>query len=61
MQSFGIIGAIVVLLGLAILFVLRNALMRLIVFLLELIGISLGFLLIVAGIGIILAGRWLRS
>ena len=46
--------------GFAILFLLRDALIRLIVFLLELVHISLGFVLIVVGIGMLLAGRWLR-
>ena len=46
--------------GFAILFLLRDALIRLIVFLLELVHISLGVVLIVVGIGMLLAGRWLR-
>jgi len=60
MQNFALIGAIMIVLGLAILFLLRDTLVRLIVFLLELVGISLGFVLIVVGIGMLLAGRWLR-
>ena len=60
MRNFTLIGAIMIVLGLAILFLLRDALIRLIVFILELVGISLGFVLIVVGIGMLFAGRWLR-
>ena len=60
MQSFALLGAVLVVLGFAILFLLRNALIRLIIFLLEFLGIFLGFLLIVVGIGMIFAGKWIR-
>jgi len=60
MRSFALVGAVLVVLGFAILFLLRNALIRLIIFLLEFLGIFLGFLLIVVGIGMIFAGKWIR-
>lgn len=60
MRSFALVGAVLIVLGFAILFLLRNALIRLIIFLLEFLGIFLGFLLIVVGIGMIFAGKWIR-
>jgi sulfite exporter TauE/SafE len=60
MRSFALVGAVLVVLGFATLFLLRNALIRLIIFLLEFLGIFLGFLLIVVGIGMIFAGKWIR-
>jgi len=60
MRSFALVGAVLVVLGFAILFLLRNALIRPIIFLLEFLGIFLGFLLIVVGIGMIFAGKWIR-
>ena len=60
MRSFALVGAVLIVLGFAILFLLRNALIRPIIFLLEFLGIFLGFLLIVVGIGMIFAGKWIR-
>ena len=60
MRSFALVGAVLIVLGFAILFLLRNALIRLMIFLLEFLGIFLGFLLIVVGIGMIFAGKWIR-
>jgi len=60
MRSFALVGAVLVVLGFATLFLLRNALIRPIIFLLEFLGIFLGFLLIVVGIGMIFAGKWIR-
>jgi hypothetical protein len=57
MQSSAI-GAVLIVLGLAILFFLWDALIKLIIFLLEFLGIFLGFMLIIVGIGMVLAGKW---
>jgi len=60
MWSFALVGVGLIVFGFAILFLLRNALIRLIIFLLEFLGVFLGFLLIVVGIGMVFAGKWIR-
>lgn len=53
-------GVIMLLLGLLILFVLRGPLYAFIVVVLKLIGILAGILLVVAGVALILGGKWAR-
>ncbi len=53
-------GAILLILGLVILFLLREVLIRLIIFVFEFIGVMIGFLLLFVGLGILLGGRWIR-
>jgi uncharacterized membrane protein HdeD (DUF308 family) len=55
-----VVGAILLLLGLLILFVLRGPLYAFLVVVLNLIGIFAGILLVVAGVALILGGRWAR-
>lgn len=58
MQIFPLIGAVLIVLGLAILYFLRNSLIRLIIFLLEFLGIFVGVLLVMVGIGMLFANKW---
>ncbi len=53
-------GAILLILGLVILFLLREVLIRLIIFVFEFIGVMIGFILLFVGLGILLGGRWIR-
>jgi hypothetical protein len=60
-RGSGPLGVVLILAGLFLLFVLRDTLVRLIVFFLGLLGIVLGFLLIAAGVGILVGGWWFRG
>lgn len=54
------VGVILVLLGLATLYLLRGPLFRLIVFVFEFVGIIIGFLLLLAGLALIFGTSWMR-
>ncbi|MCZ6647930.1 MAG: hypothetical protein O7B30_01615 [Thaumarchaeota archaeon] len=58
-NRFQISGAVLILIGLAFLVLLRGALFRLLVFVLEFLGILVGFLLIFIGLGMLFGGRWI--
>lgn len=59
-RSQQILGLVSFLLGVLILFLLREPLYKLIVLVLQLIGIFVGLLLIVVGVALIFGGRWVR-
>ncbi len=54
------VGVILVLLGLATLYLLRAPLLGLIIFVFEFLGIIIGFLLLVAGLALIIGTGWMR-
>ena len=58
MRTVKIIGLVLVILGVGLLFLLRESLIRMFIFLLELFGILLGIILIVVGLSIILGARY---
>ena len=53
MKSSRIAGLLLIALGLAILFLLRGALVRFIITLLEILGVVVGVLILIAGIALI--------
>ncbi len=53
-------GAVFILVGLFVLLLLRQPLVHLVVLVLQLIGIFIGFGLIVIGIALLVGGRWMR-
>jgi len=55
-----ITGAVLILVGLFVLFLLREPLVHLVIVVLQLIGIFIGFGLIVIGIAFLMGGRWIR-
>ena len=55
------VGVVLVLLGLATLYLLRDPLFGLIVFVFEFIGIVIGFVLLLAGLALIFGGGMWRS
>jgi hypothetical protein len=61
MQNSRPIGLILLALGLILLFLLRNALIRMVIFVLEFLGVLLGFLLIAAGLAILFGGTWISG
>ena len=68
MRSHQVLGLAFLVLGLLILFLLRQPLYQLVIVVLQLVGIFAGFLLVVIGIALILGGRrivgrgyWVRS
>ena len=48
-----VVGVVLVCLGLVVLFVLRSVLVQLLLFILEFLGILIGFILILLGLGLI--------
>ncbi|MDA4128248.1 MAG: hypothetical protein OK422_02095 [Thaumarchaeota archaeon] len=60
MRTSAIVGVVLILAGLLLLFLLRDVLVTLIVFLLGVLGVTIGFVLIFVGIGIIAGGWWMR-
>lgn len=61
MQGRQLLGVILVILGLLILFLLREALLRMIMFVLEFLAVLLGLALIVLGVGWLLGKQWIWS
>lgn len=55
-----IAGAVLLVLGLLVLFLLRGPLYDFIVVVLQLIGIFIGIILVVVGIALLVGGRWMR-
>lgn len=55
-----IFGTILLILGLVILFLLREVLISLILFVFEFIGVMIGFILVFVGLGVLLGRRWIR-
>lgn len=53
-------GTILLILGLVILILLREALLSLIIFVFEFIGVMIGFILVFVGLGVLLGRRWIR-
>lgn len=53
-------GTILLILGLVILFLLREVLISLIIFVFEFIGVMIGFILVFVGLGVLLGRRWIR-
>ena len=60
MRAWWVIGLLLIILGLLILFLLRDILFRLILFALEFLGIAIGVFLVIAGAGILAGARWAR-
>jgi len=60
MVKLQLAGVVLVCLGLVVLFILREALLRLLVFIIEFFGILLGLLLVLLGIAMILGRRVVR-
>lgn len=54
-----ILGLVLLLLGLVILFLLRNTLIAIIIFAIEFVGVVIGLILIFAGIAMIYGDRWM--
>ncbi len=55
------VGVLLTIIGLALLYILRGPLFHFIVILLEILGIVIGFLLILGGIALFFVGsRWVR-
>ena len=52
-KSSTITGLILIALGLAVIFFLRGVLIRLVIFLLEIVGIIVGLLILIAGIALV--------
>lgn len=57
MRRSQVVGAVLVCLGLVVLFILRSAVLRLLLLIIEFLGILLEFLLILLGLGLIFGGR----
>lgn len=60
MRKYQVAGAALVVLGLLILFLLRDPLYTFIVVVIELLGIFIGIILVVVGIALLIGGRWVR-
>lgn len=60
MRSAELSGMVMIVLGLAILFLLRDVMIRLIILFIEFLGVIIGFFLVVVGVGLLLGGRWIR-
>jgi protein-S-isoprenylcysteine O-methyltransferase Ste14 len=61
MQGRQLLGGILVILGLLILFLLREAILHMIVFVLELLAVLLGLALIALGVAWLLGKQWIWS
>ena len=61
MRSSAILGSVMLVLGLALLYLLRGLVVHLIVLILGAIGIVIALLLIAIGLGLILGGPWGRG
>ncbi len=61
MQSRQLFGAILIILGLLILFLLRKAILNMIVFVLELLAVLLGLALVGLGVAWLLGKQWIWS
>ena len=61
MQSRQLLGAILVILGLLILFLLRETIFHVIVFVLELLAVLLGLALVALGMAWLLGKQWIWS
>ncbi|MDG6934230.1 MAG: hypothetical protein JRN68_05990 [Nitrososphaerota archaeon] len=59
MRTSAVLGGVLVIIGLLILFILRDLVVRIILLALGLIGILVGLVLIALGLGLIF-GRWWR-
>ena len=58
MLASKILGLVLILLGILILFLLRDTLIAIIVFAIEFLGIVVAFVLILAGIALLYGGSW---
>ena len=53
-------GAVMLLVGLALLFLLRDALYKFIITVLEVFGIFVGIVLVLGGIALLVGGGWIK-
>ncbi len=60
MRAWWVIGSLMIVLGVVILFLLRDLLLRLIILTLEFLGIAIGLFLVIAGVGVLAGARWAR-
>jgi hypothetical protein len=60
LPSIQLIGAVLVVIGVVILFLMREILLRLIIFVLQFIGVLVGILLVAIGLGLLFGGGWIR-
>ncbi len=60
MRSIQLVGALLVIAGIVILFLLRGPLISLIFLLLEFVAIVIGIILVIVGIALLVGGRWVR-
>ena len=61
MRGRQLLGAVLVIFGLLILFLLRRALLNMIMFVLEFLAVLLGLALVVLGVALLLGRRWFWS
>ena len=60
MRNGQVVGVVLACLGLAVLFILRTALLRLLLLVIEFLGLVFGFLLVVVGLAMIFGGTLIR-
>lgn len=60
MHKLQIAGVVLVLVGLFVLFLLRDPLYSFMVVVIQLIGVFIGILLVVIGVALVLGGTWMR-
>jgi hypothetical protein len=60
-QNSRSIGLVLIALGLILLYLLRNALVRLVIFVLEFVGVLFGVMLIAAGLAMLFGGAWISG
>lgn len=60
MKSLQIVGALLIVVGLVMLFFLRGPLISLILFVLEFVAIIIALIFVAVGIGLLFGGRWVR-
>lgn len=60
MRSLQVVGALLIVVGLVMLYLLRGPLVALVLFVIEFLAIVIALILVVVGIALLVGGHWMR-